>query len=284
MSTEKELFEQLIAAINSRGPDDNEARGLITKIQELCGDDAARDAEGIRNAWMRKYGKEPKKILAPATSTPQASEKPGGISLTSWPAILGILTLLGVGGGAGSAITQFTTTDMLNSANQFINQSEPIFRVANSWQLLGLVAATGSIAGLIFAFIRDGGLVAPRFKKETDTNKLIISQYGFLNEMFAGGLVAAFTSWTAAPTAVGMAIDVKIGTLVSAVLAGLTGANMRGAVLRNWFAKQGLAITATQSEKPAELKTEILGMSLPEAVKKATGLDVVGFESTAKPK
>lgn len=276
----QDLFSRLIAALNARGPDDDEVNTLIAQIETEGGPAAAAEARAVRSAWRRSHGKAP---------DPQHAAGPG---LLSWKGITALLATLGIGGGITTGVRQVDGNTVDQVVNRATEWSGAQFTVPSNAAQLGIIALVGAASGLAFAAVRDRGLDRPRFTTDAHNNRFVLSKLGFLNDLAAGALVAVGTSWAAAPAAPPAAdpalpappgAPIRVGALVGAAFAGMVGSRMRNQALEKWLLQKALAVTAQLPALPKEWAQAIRKADPTDAVTLATGVPVAGHPTPKPP-
>ena len=257
------LFAQLITALIAEGPDSPDVAKVVTDIQKQFPDQAAR-VQALLEAWRVSRG-QAAPPLTPQSSPPSTS---GVMKYLPW-----VLAALGIGGTAAGGISGIQNLNL----DQF-----KLPQVANPWILLAIVAGVGAIAGLVNSFIRNGGFVLPAFAKDHEKNLLVVTNYGFLGDLFTGAVAAAGITWTAFPTDVrnisteGTLLHWNV--LLSAVFSGWAGARTWCGWRNQNILLAALSETAKQPAVSTLTADKILtAPTIPQAAMMATGKIIPGM-------
>ena len=157
--------------------------------------------------------------------------------------------------------------------------------------LLIIVALIGAVAGALYSIYSHKGVVFPEFSKEQ--NKLILTQYGILNELGFGAIAAATTIWMsvvglsatppADPTTISSTLNIlSWSVIIGSAVSGWLGARMRSSRLDQSLLQTALAETSVLPSGSENLKNLIQSApSATAAARLATGKEIVGTRHNA---
>ena len=194
-------------------------------------------------------------------------------------------------GLGGLGVAGVASLPFIQPILQWLTKNVPLPLVSNPLVLLIIVALIGAVAGALYSIYSHKGVVFPEFSKEQ--NKLILTQYGILNELGFGAIAAATTIWMsvvglsatppADPTTISSTLNIlSWSVIIGSAVSGWLGARMRSSRLDQSLLQTALAETSVLPSGSENLKNLIQSApSATAAARLATGKEIVGTRHNA---